>query len=160
MKNADIGAVSFGVPCIIPSTRNAYNTSTVDGLKRKQESEAEKRFSILVKETLEQISIPDVFPTENGVFVLVIQFFSSEKEYYNHDIDNICRTVLNNLDSFIQSDTQVKTLLGCKEINKRVKGYFAYISVNALKENSMPKVMKDGYMENGVQFYENILKRK
>lgn len=156
-RDANVSTFSFGVPIIIPSTRNAYKTSEVDGSKRKQESDAEKNFSALVEQTLSGLKIPDVFPTENEIFVVVVQFFIGEKEYKNHDIDNICRTVLNNLNKFVASDRQVKTLLGCKKIKeRRVKENFAYILISALKKDGEAEVMRSKYMENAIQFYESV----
>ena len=50
-----------------------------------------------------------------------MQYFAIEKEYVRRDVDNMAKTILDVLKSrFYRDDSQVKTLLVGKKLEKRV----------------------------------------
>ena len=67
------------------------------------------------------------------MFVFVVQYFASDKEYGRRDVDNMAKTILDVLKNrFYRDDSQVKTLLVGKKLEKRVPQDFAYVAIKRL----------------------------
>ncbi len=161
-KSGSLTSVDFdiGIGEIIPSTQEAFKES-FSGATRKDEKNQvltfKRNFFQRVEEVLKDT---DQFPTNDEVFVFIVQYFISEKEYKSRDIDNMAKTVLDVLkERFYQDDGQVKTLLIGKKMEGRVPRNFAYIAIKELKGGRDVDALKISGLERSVTLYQE-LKRK
>lgn len=131
----------FGLSEIIPSANNPY-------------SKTANAFRKLVKQALTDVNQSNIFPTKQLVFLLILQFFSDQKEYDSRDVDNMCKMLLDILKGkLFTSDSQVKTLLVSKQIDSRVPVNFFYVGmkmVNISEDTGMIKVSK----KEAIQLYQ------
>jgi len=148
----------FGIPAIIPSTQEAFKESNFDGATRKIEKESLVTFKSAVnKEIEEQISKRQQFPSKNEIFVCVIQFFNSAKEYASRDIDNATKTILDVLKGkFYVNDSQVRTILASKKIEPRIDHNFAYIAVKELSNDKDIDILKEAGYERAVTLFQEL----
>ena len=130
-----------GIGEIIPSTQEAHTNDGFNGQIRKAENE--------------------VFPTDGEIFVFIAQYFVAEKEYLRRDVDNMAKTILDLLRGrFYHDDSQVKTLLVGKKIEKRVPQNFAYIAVKKLNATQDVDALKISGLERSVTMFQELKKRK
>lgn len=159
-KNKQISRVDFdtGIGEVIPSTQEAYRQNSFSESVRKEEKEQ----LTLFKETFgkkidKELKDSKQFPSTHEVFVFIIQYFVSEKEYKSRDIDNMAKTILDVLkERFYQDDGQVKTLLVGKKIEVRVPHNFAYIAIKELKVGSDVDALKISGLERSITLYQEL----
>ena len=124
----------FGVGEIIPATQEAYYSDRFNRQTRKTEKEELSVFRKTLGATLDsQLTRNEQFPSDGEVFIFIIQYFASDKEYQRRDVDNMAKTILDVLKNrFYRDDSQVKTLLVGKKLEKRVPQDFAYVAIKRL----------------------------
>lgn len=151
---------STGIGSIIPSTQEAFRGNVFSGTVRKEERNSLKIFKRNLKDKLnKEIASLRQFPTKNEIYIFITQYFISQKEYYDRDIDNLSKTILDVLKGiFYESDSQVKVLLVCKKIEARVKHNFAYIAVKELKDNKDIEVLKMAGLERSITYYQELVR--
>lgn len=148
----------IGIGEIIPSTQEAFRNGTHSQAVRKEEktnlSIFKQNFLQRVAETLKDTS---QFPTSDEVFIVIIQYFESQREYKSRDIDNIAKTILDILKGVLyQDDRQVKTLLISKKIEKRVSRNFAYIAIKELKDGRDVDALKISGLERSITLFQEL----
>src|SRR3989344_8692908 len=79
----------FGVGAIIPATQEDYHNNELNEQIRK----TEKGDLIQFKNTLSldldsKLQNNEYFPSDGEIFVFIIQYFASDKEYGRRDVDN------------------------------------------------------------------------
>ena len=159
-KSSPLTSVDFdiGIGEIIPSTQEAFRAGIHSQGIRKEEkagiSNFKRNFLQRVEEVLKDT---DQFPTSEEVFVFIVQYFVSKKEYRSRDIDNMAKTVLDVLKAgFYQDDGQVKTLLISKKIEGRVLHNFAYIAIKELRGGRDIEALKISGLERSVTLYQEL----
>lgn len=149
----------FGIDNIIPSTQESFRKDgRVDFTRRAEEKKSIVVFNKKVSDVLtEQSEQLQQFPTDNEIFVFILQYFVADKEYNSRDVDNMAKTILDLLKKrFYNSDSQVKTLLVSKRIDKRnVPQNFAYIAVKELKKGEEMYFFKKS-IERSLNFYREL----
>ncbi len=135
----------FGLSEIIPSGNNKTGKSAL-------------AFYKVVKKALEDVNKSDVFPTKDLVFIFILQFFASSKEYDKRDVDNMCKTMLAALKNKLYlDDVQVKTLLISKQIDSRIPADFVYTGIKIVKSKDDTGMVKTG-KSNAIQLYKGYVK--
>lgn len=152
----------FGIGEIIPATQEAHQSDGFDGQVRKIEKEALTIFKSTLTATLDtQLTGNEQFPTDNEIFVFVVQYFAAEKEYRRRDVDNMAKTVLDVLKSrFYRDDSQVKTLLVGKKLEKRVPQNFAYVAIKQLNATQDVDALKISGLERSVTMFQELKSKK
>jgi len=152
----------FGIGDIIPSTQEAFHGGDFDGATRK----TEKDYLVMFKNTVSidldnHLRGDDRFPSSGEIFVFIIQYFSVESEYSRRDIDNMAKTILDTLKGrFYRDDSQVKTLLVGKKIEKRVPQNFAYVAIKKLSPTQDVDALKISGLERSVTLFQELKSRK
>lgn len=152
----------FGVGQIVPATQEAHHSDGFDGQVRKTEKEALTVFkSTLGSELDSKLASNEHFPTDGEVFVFVVQYFAAEKEYGRRDVDNMAKTILDVLKNrFYRDDSQVKTLLVGKKLEKRVPQDFAYVAVKRLGSSQDVDALKISGLERSVTMFQELKSKK
>lgn len=142
----------IGISEIIPSTRKT----------RKGETKSIKSFKSKFGGDLEEsINENDQFPTKENVFVYIQQYFASQKEYDNRDVDNFSKTILDCLKGrIINDDSRVKTLLVSKKIDSRIPQNFAYIALKEVKNDEDIEALKVSNIDRSVDLFNEIKNQK
>jgi Holliday junction resolvase RusA-like endonuclease len=150
----------FGIPEVIPSTKEAFQGGRHDGGVRKEEGEKLVAFKKKVVDTLDEAAEDLLqFPTQGELFVFILQFFVSQREYRNRDVDNLSKTILDLLKGrFYEDDGQVTTLLASKRMDKKVDHNFAYIAIKELTEGREP-FLKEAGLARAITFYYDTKKK-
>lgn len=148
----------IGIGEIIPSTQEAFSNEAYSQVVRKEEktnlSIFKHNFLQRVEETLKGKS---QFPTNNEVFIFIIQYFDSQSEYRSRDIDNMAKTILDTFKGRLyQDDGQVKTLLIGKKMEKRVPRNFAYIAIKELKDGRDVDALKISGLERSITLFQEL----
>lgn len=148
----------FSIPQVIPATQEAFREGKHQGEIRVSEKENLELFRKKVSDTLKEDSKKlEQFPTKQEIFIFILQYFSSQKEYSSRDIDNMCKTILDLLrDLFYFDDSQVKTLIASKKIDERVPQNFAYIAIKELKNEKDTEILKIAGIERSVILYQEL----
>ena len=85
----------FGIGKIIPATQEAHHGDGFDGQVRKTEKEGLTQFKSTLSADLDsKLQNDEHFPSDGEVFVFIIQYFASDKEYGRRDVDNMAKTIL------------------------------------------------------------------
>jgi len=152
----------FGVGQIIPATQEAHHSDEFDGQVRKTEKEALTVFKSTLGSDLDsKLTSSEHFPTDGEVFVFIVQYFASDKEYGRRDVDNMAKTILDVLKNrFYNDDSQVKTLLVGKKLEKRVPQDFAYIAIKRLSSSQDVDALKISGLERSVTMFQELKSRK
>lgn len=159
-KKQKLDQIDFhtGIGEIIPSTQEAfYKNNFSESVRR-----AEKANLIQFKQTLgfkidKELKESKQFPSDNEIFIFIIQYFANEKEYRRRDIDNMAKTILDVLKSrFYRDDSQVKTLLVGKKMEERVPENFAYIAIKEMKGDRDVDAIKIAGIERAVTIYQEL----
>ena len=152
----------FGIGKIIPATQEAHHSDVFDGQVRKVEKENLSIFKSTLGSTLDsQLANNQQFPTDGEVFVFIMQYFAIEKEYVRRDVDNMAKTILDVLKSrFYLDDSQVKTLLVGKKLEKRVPQDFAYVAVKHLSSAQDVDALKISGLERSVTMFQELKSKK
>ncbi|MEJ0053438.1 MAG: RusA family crossover junction endodeoxyribonuclease [bacterium] len=162
-KNLPLTSIDFdfGIGKIIPATQEAYR-SGFDAAMRKAEKESLSVFKTIIGSELDSRLVKnEMFPTDGEVFIFVIQYFAGEKEYGRRDIDNMSKTVLDLLKGrFYRDDSQVKTLLVGKKLEKRVPQDFAYIAIKRLTASQDVDALKISGLERSVTLFQELKARR
>ena len=125
----------------------------------------EKGHLLLFKNNLTQkitvaIKGKNQFPTTNEVFIFIVQYFVSKKDYSRRDIDNMAKTVLDVLKGkFYDDDCKVKTLLIGKKIEERIPQNFAYIAIKELKDGRDVEALKTSGLERSIFLFHELKKQ-
>ncbi len=152
-----------GIGQIIPATQEAHIESGFSKEIRKEESESLKQFKYVLGDRLKKEVEPlKQFPTNNEVFVFIIQYFISQRDYKSRDVDNMAKTILDVLKNlFYQNDSQVRVLLVAKKIcYERIAQNFAYISIKELKDDRDMDILKESGLERSVSMYQKLVKEQ
>lgn len=162
-RSTSLTSVDFdiGIGEIIPSTQEAYRQGSFSKAVRKEEKAGilnfKQNFLQRVEEALKEKT---QFPTNNEVFIFIVQYFISEKEYESRDIDNMAKTILDVFKGrFYQDDGQVKTLLIGKKMENRVLQNFAYIAIKELKGERDVDALKISGLERSVILFHELKKK-
>lgn len=151
----------FGIDDIIPATQESFGKDgKVDFTRRAEEKESIIVFNKKVSDVLvKQSRQLQQFPTNNEIFVFILQYFIAEKEYSSRDVDNMAKTILDLLKKrFYSNDGQVKALLVNKRIDKRnIPQNFAYIAIKELKKGQEMHFLKKS-IDRSVSFYKELYK--
>lgn len=147
----------FGIGSIIPSTQEAF-TEEFQVKIRKAEKERLTYFKDALEKDLDSQLIGNPqFPTKEEVFIFIMQYFISQTEYERRDIDNMAKTILDVLKQrFYKDDSQVKTLLVGKKMEKRVPQNFAYVSIKELKDGRDVDALKTSGLERSVTLFQEL----
>lgn len=147
-----------GIGSIVPATQEAYKTNSIDEKVKKTEREALSVFKkVFGKQLDDDLSENKNFPTDDEVFIFVVQYFYTEKEYTRRDVDNMAKTILDLLKGrFYKDDSQVKTLLVGKKIEKRVPKDFAYIAIKKISKTQDVDAMKISGIERSVTMFQEL----
>lgn len=160
MKKLKITPIDFdfGIGLIIPATQEAYSGNEFTGVVRKNEKESLVVFKKTIGKNLDvRLAQNDTFPTDGEVFVFMIQYFISHSEYQRRDIDNMAKTILDVLKGrFYHDDSQVKTLLVGKKIEKRVPQNFAYVAIKELSAVQDVDALKISGLERSVTMFQEL----
>ncbi len=158
-KKSKISAIDFhfGISEIISSTQEAYHEE-FDSTVRKVEKEQLTQFKKILGQVLdERLKNNEQFPSDREVFVFIIQYFASEKEYAHRDIDNMAKTILDVLkDRFYRDDSQVKTLLIGKKMEQRIPQNFAYVAIQLLVPGRDADALKISGIERSVTLFQEL----
>lgn len=151
----------IGIGEIISSTQESFRHDRYSGATRKEEKLGVRTFKQnFLQRVKEVLKDTNQFPTQNEVFIFIVQYFVSEREYKSRDIDNIAKTVLDVLkEVFYKDDGQVKTLLVCKKIEQRVPQNFAYIAIKELVGGRDIEALKTSGIERSVVLYQELRKQ-
>lgn len=152
----------FGVGKIIPATQEAYKSNGFDGETRKSEKENLSVFKATLAADLDSKLISkEFFPTNGEVFIFIVQYFASQKEYTSRDVDNMAKTILDVLKGrFYPNDNQVKTLLVGKKIEQRVPQDFAYVAIKRLNSSQDVDALKISGLERSVTMFQELKSKK
>ena len=153
----------FGIYGIIPSKQRAYHKEKVSLEIRSKEKEKIVAFNKRLIDNLnEQLKRLEQFPTDNELFVFILQYFVSEQKYRERDLDNMAKTILDLLEGkFYRDDKQVKTLLISKKVDrKNIPQDFIYIAIKELKNNQDIDVLRVSGIDRSVVLYQEIKNRK
>lgn len=148
----------FGVGQIIPATQEAHHSDGFDERVRKTEKEGLAVFKSTLGSDIDlKLASSEQFPSDGEVFVFVLQYFGSEKEYVRRDVDNMAKTILDILKSrFYRDDSQVKTLLVGKKIERRVPQNFAYVAIKKLSATQDVDALKISGLERSVTMFQEL----
>lgn len=162
-KKSKSTAIDFdtGIGEIIPATQEAYVNEEFNAQIRKTEKESLIGFKQVLANRLDsELAQNESFPTDGEVFVFIMQYFGSEKEYQRRDVDNMAKTILDLLrNRFYRDDSQVKTLLVGKKIEGRVPQNFAYIAVKKLSATQDVDALKISGLERSVTMFQELKSR-
>lgn len=151
----------FGIGRIIPATQEAYSGGGFDSATRKIEKETISIFREVVGGRLDtELANNDDFPATEEVFVFIMQYFRSEKEYGRRDIDNMAKSILDLLrNRFYYDDGQVKTVLASKKTEQRIPQDFAYIAIKRLRSKQDVDALKISGLERSVTMFQELKKK-
>lgn len=151
----------FGIGDIVPATQEAYSGGDFEAAIRKTEKASLLAFKNTVGADLDaRLSENENFPSDGEIFVFIIQYFVSESEYRRRDIDNMAKTVLDILKGrFYRDDSQVKTLLVGKKMEKRVPQNFAYVAIKKLSSTQEIDALKISGLERSVTMFQELKSR-
>lgn len=152
----------FGIGEIIPATQEAHHSDKFDRQVRKTEKEELVIFKATLGSRLDsELAQNKQFPSDGEVFIFIIQYFVSDKEYSRRDVDNMAKTILDVLKNrFYRDDSQVKTLLVGKKIEKRVPQNFAYVAVKRLSTSQDVDALKISGLERSVTMFQELKSKK
>lgn len=148
----------FGIGDIIPATQEAYSGGEFAGATRKIEKVSLAVFKRTVSKELDaRLAQDENFPSDGEIFVFIIQYFASELEYRRRDIDNMAKTLLDILKGrFYRDDSQVKSLLVGKKMEKRVPQNFAYVAIKKLSATQDVDALKISGLERSVTLFQEL----
>lgn len=148
----------IGIDMIIPSTQEAFKKDNFSEAKRKDEKSGIATFKTTFLQRVESdLKDTKQFPTDKEVFIFIVQYFISEKDYKSRDVDNMAKTVLDALNGrFYKDDGQVKALLVTKKMEQRVPQNFAYIAIKELRDGKDIEVIKISGVERSVTMFQEL----
>ena len=112
------------------------------------------------KDLKERVVNKTQFPSEKEVFVFIVQYFVSKKEYSERDVDNFSKTILDVMGGVLyKDDAQVSVLLTVKRMANEVSKNFLYVALKELRSEKDIKVLKVAGIERSVHLF-NELKRQ
>lgn len=159
-KRLKITAIDFdfGVGDIIPATQEAYSGDEFVKAVRKTEKDSLLVFKNTVGTVLDaRLAQNENFPSDGEVFVFIIQYFVVKSEYRRRDIDNMAKTILDILKrKFYHDDSQVKTLLVGKKMERRVPQNFAYVAIKKLSVTQDINALKISGLERSVTMFQEL----
>ncbi len=147
----------FGIGEIIPSTQEAYHDGYKGSVRKTEKTHLSQFKKTLGKDIDERLKDNEQFPSDQEIFVFIIQYFVSEKEYSRRDIDNMAKTILDVLKGrFYRDDSQVRTLLVGKKMEKRVPQNFAYAAIRELPSGRDVDALKISGIERSVTLFQEL----
>lgn len=148
----------FLVNGVIPATQESFRGGKYNGGVRNKEKNSVTIFKKSIAESLDG-KLPSSFPTNNHVFVSIIQFYTSyKKNYKTRDVDNIAKTVLDVLkeNKLYNDDWQVRTLLVSKIVNLNIiKQDLGFVYIKILKDGEDLK-FSNKMISRAVELYNSI----
>ena len=150
--------LDFGIGEIIPATQEAYHGGGFDRQALKTEKESLVQFKNTLGSDLDsKLKNNENFPSDGEVFVFIVQYFAIDKEYGRRDVDNMAKTILDVLKNrFYSDDSQVKTLLVGKKLEKRVPQNFAYVAIKRLSTSQDVDALKISGLERSVTMFQEL----
>lgn len=137
----------FGLSEIIPSGN-------------KNNGKSAQAFYKVVSQALIDINQSNIFPTKDLVFIFILQFFTDQKEYDRRDVDNMCKTMFASLNGkLFEDDSQVKTLMISKQIDKKIPVNFVYIGMKIVSQKDDTGMVKAN-KRDAISLYQNSIKNK
>src|SRR3990167_2844508 len=135
-------------------------TELVPSKQDDREKEKVTAFRSVVNKTLApEIIASSIFPSKREIFVFVIQFFLSKKEYDTRDVDNMSKTILDCLKGKLYiDDSQVRTLLITKKISPKVPTNFVFVGIRELKGETDVGIVQDHLLEQAIVLYQTSAK--
>lgn len=159
-KKSKLDKIDFdtGIDAIIPSTQQAYHDDLFSGAVRHEEKQKLSLFKQLLGQKIDQeLKVSEQFPSSKEFFVFIVQYFSTETEYLRRDIDNMAKTILDVLKGrFYRDDSQVKTLLVGKKMERRVPQNFAYVAIKELSSDRDIDALKISGIERSVTLFQKL----
>ena len=148
----------FGIGQVVPSTQMAFKEDSFGAKVRREEKESLRIFKQSTGSMLdEELKGYDQFPSDGEIFIFIVQYFASEKEYQRRDIDNISKTILDVLKGhFYHDDSQVKTLLVGKKQNAKISQDFAYVAIKELKSDKDVDALQISGVERSVTLFQEL----
>lgn len=151
----------IGIGEIIPATQEAYHDEFSKTVKKEERAGVIQFKQNFLKQLEIRLRDNRQFPTSHEVFVFIVQYFVAEKEYNYRDIDNMAKTILDVLKKKLYNDdSQVKTLLIGKKMEKRVRQNFAYIAIKELKDGRDVDAIKISGLERSVGLYQELKSKR
>ncbi len=152
---------------LTPSTQPDYvwdKTAKVPVVERKKLSKLNKEFqeflADMARDRIKDLNLEEIYPTDEPIYIYIVQHFVSEKKYKSRDLDNIARTILNSFGGVVyKSDVQVKTLLVAKRLkDKKIKDNFLYIVVEKQKIGTDVSVVRWAGIQSAYEHYIKLKK--
>ncbi|TSC86227.1 MAG: hypothetical protein G01um10148_733 [Parcubacteria group bacterium Gr01-1014_8] len=138
----------FGLTELIPSKQDEREGNRVTAFKKVVESK-------IPPEILKSANLP----SKKEVFVSVLQFFASKKEYAERDVDNMSKTILDCLKGKLYiDDSQVRTLLISKKISTKVPVNFAFVGFREIKGDTDVGIVQQYLLEQAVTLFQTSAK--
>lgn len=162
-KYFDFNVGLLGVVAV--SYHEAYKQSSADIKEKKELGEQEKKFRQLLadvtKQTIKKANLADQFPTEKPICLFVLQYFVSERDYREKDVDNMAKAILDTFKGVVyKSDAQVKTLLVVKELkDDKVDRNFLYIAGKEHKRG-YERFVKEAGIQQAHTLFQKISKEQ
>ncbi len=151
----------IGIGEIMPATQEAYRDEFSKAVRKEEKASVMQFRQNFLKQLEFYLKNNHQFPTNHEVFVFIVQYFVVEKEYKCRDIDNMAKTILDVLKKkFYNDDSQVKTLLIGKKMEKRVRQNFAYIAIKELKDGRDVDAIKISGLERSVTLYQELKSKR
>lgn len=152
-----------GILALIPTSHETYKkcNNCSEYLLKKGQGELKDKFKdIFLKALIPKIEPLKQFPTKNEVFIFIVQYFSSMKDYASQDLDNMAKTILDLFKGqFYINDSQVRVLLMLKKlVDNQIPQDYAYIAVKELKDNRDSDIVKAAGIERSVTYYHELVK--
>ena len=156
-KNSTQVDFDFGIGSIIPSTQEAFKKEFNESIRKSESVNLAVFKERLIGDLEFQLKRNTQFPTHSEVFVFILQYFVSQKEYKGRDIDNMAKTILDVIKGrFYLDDSQVKTLLVGKKMDKRVPENFAYVALKELRSDRDVDALKISGLERSVTLFQEL----
>lgn len=147
-----------GIGELIPATQEAFRNDGYSAATRKEEKSSLIQFKKTFSQNIDaELRSEDLFPTDDEVYVIIIQYFASQIEYSRRDIDNMAKTVLDVLQARLyRDDSQVRTLLVTKKVEPRVPQNFAYVAVKKLRPSEDILAIKESGLERSITMFQEL----
>ncbi len=156
-KNLTQVDFDFGIASIIPSTQEAFKKEFKGNIRKSESANLAVFKEKLIGDLTIRLKGSMQFPSRSEVFVFIMQYFVSPKEYGSRDIDNMAKTILDVIKGrFYLDDSQVKTLLVGKKLDKRVPENFAYVALKELRSDRDVDALKISGLERSVTLFQEL----
>jgi Holliday junction resolvase RusA-like endonuclease len=145
-RNKSFYDFSFGIPHLTPSKQSENDSTTA------VEQFCEIVSTYLASQTA--ILSNSGFPATGEVLVGILQFFTSENEYKQRDVDNISKTILDSMrGSIYHDDGQVRSIIASKRLSKQVKSNFVFIGIKLINGETDVGLVHENLFQQALTMY-------